>query len=234
MSHTDLPQEPYWDGPLSHPFYSKVVKRGLDFLLALLLLIPGLIIMAPLALWVKLDSEGPVFYRAVRGGYHNQPFRIFKFRSMVVDADKTGGCTAKNDDRVTRAGRIMRRLKMDELPQLFNIIRGDMSFVGPRPELLLYTEQYTEEQQCIMWVRPGITDRSSIVYIAQDEIVGEEDPVGNFERLILPEKNRLRVEYARNQSFPLDAQLFWETIRGVFHKAEDMQKEKREKRENGQ
>ena len=225
MSRNELPKEPYWDGPLSHPFYSKVVKRILDLLLALILLAPGLVLMIPLALWVKLDSPGPVFYRAVRGGYHNQPFRIFKFRSMVVGADRTGGCTAKNDDRVTRAGRIMRRLKMDELPQLFNIIRGDMSFVGPRPELLLYTEQYTEEQQCIMWVRPGITDRSSIVYIAQDEIVGEEDPVSNFERLILPEKNRLRVEYARTQSFRLDAQLFLETIKGVFHKAEVMAKE---------
>ena len=225
MSRNELPKEPYWDGPLSHPFYSKVVKRILDLLLALILLVPGLVLMIPLALWVKLDSPGPVFYRAVRGGYHNHPFRIFKFRSMVVGADRTGGCTAKNDDRVTRAGRIMRRLKMDELPQLFNIIRGDMSFVGPRPELLLYTEQYTEEQQCIMWVRPGITDRSSIVYIAQDEIVGEEDPVSNFERLILPEKNRLRVEYARTQSFRLDAQLFLETIKGVFHKAEVMAKE---------
>ena len=127
MNRNELPKEPYWDGPLSHPFYSKVVKRILDLLLALILLIPGLILMIPLAVWVKLDSPGPVFYRAVRGGYHNQPFRIFKFRSMVVDADKTGGCTAKNDDRVTRAGRIMRRLKMDELPQLFNIIKGDMS-----------------------------------------------------------------------------------------------------------
>ena len=225
MGKNELPKEPYWDGPLSHPFYSKVVKRILDFLLALILLVPALIVMIPLAIGVKLDSKGPVFYRAVRGGYHNQPFRIFKFRSMVVDADKTGGCTAKNDDRVTRAGRVMRRLKLDELPQLFNILKGDMSFVGPRPELLLYTEQYTEEQQCIMWVRPGSTDRSSIGYIAQDEIVGEEDPVGNFERLILPEKNRLRVEYARNQSFKLDAQLFWETIIGVFKKADDMRKE---------
>ena len=137
---------------------------------------------------------------------------------MVVDADKTGGCTAKNDARVTRAGRVMRKLKMDELPQLFNIIKGEMSFVGPRPELLLYTTQYTEEQQCIMWVRPGVTDRSSIVYIAQDEIVGEEDPVANFERLILPEKNRLRVEYAKTQCFGTDAQLMLETIAGVFKK----------------
>ncbi len=220
MSKKDLPKLPYLDGPLSHPFYSRVVKRMIDFVLALVLLIPALILMIPLAVWVKLDSPGPVIYKAVRGGYHNQPFYIFKFRSMVVGADKTGGTTAKNDERVTRAGRIMRKLKMDELPQLFNILRGDMSFVGPRPELLLYTNQYTEEQQCIMWVRPGITDRSSIEYIAQDEIVGEEDPVGNFERLILPRKNQLRVEYARNQSFPLDWQLFWETIGGVFRKAE--------------
>ena len=216
----DLPVLPYLDGPLSHPFYSKVVKRAIDLLLALVLLIPGLALMIPLAIWVKLDSPGPVLYRAVRGGYHNQPFYICKFRSMVVGADKTGGTTAKNDDRVTRAGRVMRKLKLDELPQLFNILKGDMSFVGPRPELLLYTNQYTEEQQCIMWVRPGVTDRSSIVYISQDEIVGEEDPVGNFERLVLPRKNQLRVEYARSQSFPLDCQLFWETIAGVFRKAE--------------
>ena len=227
MGKKDLPEMPWWEGPLSHPFYSKVVKRGLDLLLAVILLIPGLILMIPLAVWVKMDSEGPVLYKAVRGGYHNQPFMIYKFRSMVVDADKTGGCTAKNDARVTRAGRVMRRLKLDELPQLFNIIKGEMSFVGPRPELLLYTTQYTEEQQCIMWVRPGVTDRSSIVYIAQDEIVGEEDPVANFERLILPEKNRLRVEYAKTQSFPLDLRLMLETIKGVFVKAENMAKEKK-------
>ena len=226
MSKNGLPEMPYWDGPLSHPFYSKVVKRALDLVLALVLLVPGLVLMVLLGLWVKLDSPGPVFYRAVRGGYHNQPFRIFKFRSMVVDADKTGGCTAKNDNRVTRAGRVMRRLKLDELPQLFNILKGDMSFVGPRPELLLYTEQYTEEQQCIMWVRPGVTDRSSIVYISQDEIVGEEDPVANFEKLILPEKNRLRVEYAKSQSFLLDCRLMLETVKGVFGKAEAMAKEK--------
>ena len=226
MSRQPVPELPRWDGPLSHPFYSKVVKRALDFLLALILLIPGCILMLPLAIWVKLDSPGPVFYRALRGGYHNKPFYIMKFRSMVVDADKTGGCTALNDSRVTRAGKVMRRLKLDELPQLFNIIKGDMSFVGPRPELLLYTTQYTPEQECILWVRPGITDRSSIVYIAQDELVGEENPVENFEKYILPEKNRLRVEYAKSQCFTLDMQLFFETIGGVFGKARKMAGEK--------
>ena len=226
MSRQPVPELPRWDGPLSHPFYSKVVKWALDFLLALMLLIPGCILMLPLAVWVKLDSPGPVFYRALRGGYHNKPFYIMKFRSMVVDADKTGGCTALNDSRVTRAGKVMRRLKLDELPQLFNIIKGDMSFVGPRPELLLYTTQYTPEQECILWVRPGITDRSSIVYIAQDELVGEENPVENFEKYILPEKNRLRVEYAKSQCFTLDMQLFFETIGGVFGKAKKMAGEK--------
>ena len=221
-------QLPRWDGPLSHPFYSKVVKRILDFSLALVMLIPCSFLMIPIAIAVKLDSPGTVFYRAPRGGYHNKTFYILKFRTMVTGADKTGGTTALNDSRVTRAGKVMRRLKLDELPQLFNILKGDMSFVGPRPELLLYTEQYTEEQQCILWVRPGVTDRSSIVYIAQDEIVGEEDPVANFEKLILPEKNRLRVEYAKTQSFPLDCRLMLETIKGVFGKAEDMAKERRQ------
>ena len=224
MTDRELPR---WDGPLSHPFYSHVVKRVLDFLMALVLLIPGIVVMLPLALWVKLDSPGPVLYRAPRGGYHNKTFMIMKFRSMVVDADKSGGTTALNDSRVTRAGRVMRRLKLDELPQLFNILKGEMSFVGPRPELLLYTMQYTKEQECILWVRPGVTDRSSIVYIAQDEILGTENPVENYEKYILPEKNRLRVEYALNQSFPLDARLFLETIGGVFGKAKKMRDEHR-------
>ena len=222
-----LPVLPEWKGPLSHPFYSHVVKRALDFLLALVLLLPGLLLMIPLAGWGKLDSKGPELYRAVRGGYHNKPFYILKFRSMVVDADKQGGTTALNDSRVTRAGRVMRRLKLDELPQLFNILKGEMSFVGPRPELLLYTQQYTKDQECILWVRPGITDRSSIVYIAQDELVGEDDPVANFEKYILPEKNRLRVEYALHQSFLLDAGLFFETIGGVLGKAKKMADEKK-------
>ena len=224
---------PRWDGPLSHPFYSHVVKRVIDFTLALILLVPGLVLMGPLALCVKLDSPGPVLYKAPRGGYHNKTFLIYKFRSMVVDADKSGGTTALNDSRVTRAGRVMRRFKLDELPQLFNILKGEMSFVGPRPELLLYTMQYTKEQECILWVRPGVTDRSSIVFIAQDELLGTENPVENYERYILPEKNRLRVEYALNQSFPLDARLFWETLAGVFGKAKNAAQEQKEHRHGG-
>ena len=228
MQKNELPVLPRWDGPLSHPFYSKVIKRAIDFLLALILLIPGLVLMVPLAVWVKLDSPGPVIYKAPRGGYHNRTFTIYKFRAMVVDADKSGGTTALNDSRVTRAGRLMRKLKLDELPQLINILKGDMSFVGPRPELLLYTMQYTKEEECILWVRPGVTDRSSIIYIAQDELVGETDPVEHYEKYILPNKNRLRVEYAKNQSFSLDCELFFETLAGVFRKAKTAAEEHRE------
>lgn len=215
----NLPELPRWEGPLSHPFYSLVLKRALDFLLALVLLVPGLVLMLPTALAVKLDSPGPVLYRAPRGGYKNKTFMIFKFRTMVSGADRTGGTTALNDSRVTRVGRILRKTKLDEIPQLINILKGEMSFIGPRPELLLYTMQYTKDQECILWVRPGISDESSLVYISQDELVGEDDPVGNYEKYILPKKNDLRVQYALNQSFSLDARLFLRTITGVFQKA---------------
>ena len=223
--HPALPDLPEWKGPLPHPFYSHVVKRAMDFLLALLLLPLGLILMLPIALAVRLDSPGPVFYRAPRGGYRNKPFMIFKFRTMVKDADKTGGTTALNDARVTRVGRILRKTKLDEIPQLLNILKGEMSFIGPRPELLRYTTRYTREQECILWVRPGISDESSLVYISQDELVGTENPVENFEKYILDNKNALRVKYALNQSFALDAKLFASTLAGVFKKVHRVVKE---------
>lgn len=216
------PQEtgalPRWEGKLSHPVYSLYVKRALDVALALTLLGPCLVVMAPIALAVKLTSPGPVFYRAPRGGYHNKTFTILKFRTMVVGADQFASTTAFNDPRVTKVGRVLRRSKLDELPQLFNILKGDMSFVGPRPELLRYTTRYTKEEQCILWVRPGITDPSSIRLISLDELVGHDDPVGNYESKILGQKNRMRVEYAQSQSFPLDARVFLQTLKTVLKK----------------
>lgn len=209
---------PRWDGPLAHPFYSKVVKRAMDFVLALILLIPCLVVMIPVALAVKLTSKGPVLYTAPRGGYHNRTFNILKFRTMVVGADRFSSTTALNDPRVTPVGRILRWSKLDELPQLFNILRGEMSFIGPRPELLRYTSQYTPEQQCILWVRPGISDPSSLKLISLDELVGHDDPEGSYETRILGEKNRMRVEYAQNQSFALDARVFGQTLKCVLQK----------------
>lgn len=209
---------PRWDGPLSHPFYSKVVKRILDLTVALVALPPCLVLMLPVALMVKITSEGPVFYRAPRGGYHNKTFRIFKFRTMVVGADRFSSTTALNDPRVTKVGAFLRKTKLDELPQLFNIIKGDMSFIGPRPELLTYTTRYTPEEQCILWVRPGITDPSSIKLISLDQAVGEEDPEGTYEREILSVKNQMRVEYAKTQCFHKDVSIFFSTFRALFNK----------------
>ena len=209
---------PRWDGPLSHPIYSRVVKRVLDFVLALVLLIPCLVVMIPIAIAVKLTSEGPVFYTAPRGGYHNKPFSILKFRTMVVGADKGSSTTAYNDPRVTKVGRILRKSKLDELPQLFNILRGEMSFIGPRPEVLYYTKQYREDQQCILWVRPGISDPSSIKLISLDKAVGHDDPEGTYEREILGEKNRMRVQYATTQCFTGDFKIFFATFGALFRK----------------
>ena len=211
-------QLPRWDGPLTHPFYSKVLKRCLDFALAVVFLLPCLAVMLPIAIAVKCTSEGPVFYRALRGGYHNRPFSILKFRTMVMGADQYASTTALDDPRVTRVGRVLRRSKLDELPQLFNILKGEMSFIGPRPELLRYTMRYTPQEQCILWVRPGISDPSSIRLINLDELVGHDDPEGCYETKILAEKNRMRVAYARSQSFGLDAKVFWDTLLCVLKK----------------
>ena len=121
---------PRWDGPLSHPFYSKVLKRALDFVMALIMLLPCLLVMLPIAVAVKCTSRGPIFYSALRGGYHNRAFNILKFRTMIVGADKYSSTTAFNDPRVTRVGRVLRRSKLDELPQLFiGFIHGRLSFL---------------------------------------------------------------------------------------------------------
>ena len=168
--------------------------------------------MLPIALLVKTTTEGPVFYSALRGGYHNKAFNILKFRTMVIGADKYSSTTAFNDPRVTPVGRVLRRTKLDELPQLFNILKGEMSFVGPRPELLYYTTRYDKSQECILWVRPGVTDPSSIKLISLDEAVGHDDPEGTYERVILQEKNRMRVAYARNQCFSIDFIVFFKTL----------------------
>ena len=209
---------PFWDGKLTHPLYSKVIKRGIDLLLAVILLVPCGLVMLPLAALVKRSSPGPVFYRAERGGYHNRPFRIFKFRTMVVGADRGSGTTALDDPRVTKIGKVLRRTKLDELPQLFNILAGQMAFIGPRPELLKYTDRYDESEQCILWVRPGISDPCSVKLIALDEKVGHDDPEGTYEREVLGEKNRMRVAYARSQSFTGDARCFFGTVGGVLQK----------------
>lgn len=197
---------------ISH-FYNDVIKRTFDCITALILFVIISPVIVVTIILIRIDSNGPVFYRALRGGYHDIPFKIYKFRSMVINADKIGGpTTGLNDKRITKIGMFLRKTKLDETPQLINIIKGEMSFIGPRPEVLQYTELYNEQEKNILEVRPGITDISSLKFISLDEAVGEENADENYEKYILGHKNELRLKYVKEQSFILDAKLFIKTV----------------------
>ena len=200
--------------------YNRYIKRVIDLLIALVAFVPFAPVCLVISIIIVVDNGFPVFYRAERGGYNGKTFKIFKFRSMVKNADKIGGgTTALNDSRITRVGAFLRKTKLDEIPQLFNLLNGTMSIVGPRPELLRYTEQYEGEEKDILKVRPGITDYSSIEFINLDEIVGGENADEMYEKYVLKRKNELRVQYAHTVSFRTDVKLFWLTISRTIHKA---------------
>jgi lipopolysaccharide/colanic/teichoic acid biosynthesis glycosyltransferase len=190
-----------------------LLKRAFDVVVALV----GLVLMLPLfialGLLIKLGTKGPIFYRGVRMGRFGIPFRIFKFRTMVSNAEQLGGgSTAKDDPRVTRIGRFLRKYKIDELPQVLNVLRGDMSIVGPRPELVEYTRLYVGEEELILTVRPGITDYASLEFIRLGELLGNEEPDRIYEEKIRPVKNALRVKYVKEQNFGTDLKIIGRTI----------------------
>lgn len=200
--------------------YNRCIKPIIGFVLALILLLILWPVYLVIALLVAIESGFPVIYSPQRGGYRNNPFRIYKFRSMVKNADKIGGgTTALNDPRITKVGNFLRKTKLDEIPQLFNILRGTMSFIGPRPELLRYVEQYEGEEKLILEVRPGITDFSSIEFINLDEVVGAGNADEMYEKYVLKKKNQLRIKYAKEVSFTTDCKLFMSTVWGVVKKA---------------
>lgn len=200
--------------------YNKVFKRIIDFTLALIIAVLLAPVYLVLSIIIVAETGFPVFYRAPRGGYKNKSFRIFKFRSMVKDADKIGGgTTSLNDSRITKVGAFLRKTKLDEIPQLFNIINGSMSFIGPRPELLRYTDAYDEKEKYILKVRPGITDYSSLKFINLDEVVGAENADEMYEKYVLKTKNNLRLMYVSKVSFGTDMYLFFATIGNVVKKA---------------
>ena len=193
--------------------YDRYIKRPMDLALAAGLFLTLLPLFVGIALLVKVSSPGPCLYRGVRGARGGGSFRIFKFRSMVVNAERVGGgTTALDDPRITRMGGFLRKTKLDETPQLLNIILGDMSFIGPRPELLQYTRAYQGAERLILRVRPGITDASSLMFISLDEVVGGGNADENYERLVLRRKNLLRLGYVLFQSPWLDARLFGLTV----------------------
>ena len=190
-----------------------IIKRAFDLVVASI----GLILVSPLflglAVWIKLDSPGPIFYRATRTGRYGVPFRMFKFRTMVPNADKIGGqSTGRDDPRVTRAGRILRAYKLDEIPQLINVIRGEMSLVGPRPEVPQYTALYKGDERAILAVRPGITEPASLEFANLAEILGSENPDAVYEETVMPKKNALRLQYVQERSFFGDLKILLRTL----------------------
>lgn len=178
----------------------------------------GLLVLSPIlilvAIWIKLDSKGPVFFRQVRVGRYNKDFRIYKFRSMRVGSDKGSQVTiGGRDPRVTRSGYFIRKSKIDELPQLINVFLGDMSVVGPRPEVRHYVNYWTQEQLHVLDVRPGITDPASIKFRNENELLEKaDDPEKFYIEVIMQEKINLYLEYVKNASFWYDIQLIFQTF----------------------
>ena len=178
----------------------------------------GLIILSPLflvvAVWVTLDSPGPVFYKQIRVGRNNKDFFLYKFRSMRVGSDKKGLITiGGHDPRVTRSGYYIRKYKLDEFPQLINVFKGDMSLVGPRPEVRKYVDLYTPEQMHVLDVRPGITDLASIRYRNENELLEHaSDPEQYYRDVVMQDKLRINLEYVRNHSFLGDIRLIFNTF----------------------
>jgi len=190
------------------------MKRVFDIVVAFLglsLLLPLLLLVAFL---IKLDSPGPIFFKQERMGKGFRPFLIYKFRTMVQDAPGKGGSiTVGADSRITRLGRILRKTKIDELPQLFNILRGEMSFVGPRPEVPQYVELFRRDYEEILNVLPGITDLASLKYRDEAEVLRHaENPEEEYVRHVLPEKIRLAKEYLRRSSLFFDLTLIFKTL----------------------
>lgn len=206
------------------PAYDGIYNRHLKRLIGMVISGLSLLVIWPLYLIISLaiilEDGFPVFYRAERGGYKGKSFKICKFRSMIKNADKVGGgTTALHDPRITKVGNVLRKTKLDEIPQIAQVFLGQMCLIGPRPELLKYYQAYSGEEKDIMQVRPGITDFSSIEFINLDEIVGGENADEIYEKQVLKQKNALRVKYAHSVSFKTDIYILFATLGAVFNKA---------------
>ncbi|GLI52419.1 sugar transferase [Thermodesulfovibrio yellowstonii] len=198
--------------------YKKYGKRLIDFLLSFI----GLIFLSPLfiivAILIKLDDGGSIFFRQIRVGQNGKLFKIYKFRTMIENAEKLGfQVTRKDDPRITRLGRVLRKYKIDELPQLINVLRGEMSLVGPRPEVPKYVEIYKEEYEKILKIKPGITDYAAIEYIDEENVLkAADDSEKIYIEKILPEKIRFYQKYINDMSFFTDMKLIIKTLSGII------------------
>ena len=198
-----------------------MVKRLFDIIFSII----GLIFLSPFlllfAIWIKLNSPGPVFYRGVRAGKNFRPFGIYKFRSMVVNAEKIGGPSTPGDDtRVTKSGKFLRRFKLDELPQLINVVKGEMSLVGPRPEVMGYAKLYTGEEKIVYSVKPGMNDYASLWNIDEGAVLAGAKTTEEAERKYLeeirPEKVRLQMKYVKEMSMWTDIKIILRTLKSII------------------
>ncbi len=193
------------------------MKTIFDTVVALLVLIIISPIFILIFIIIKITSTGDIFYKGTRTGKNNIDFRIYKFRTMVQDAENIGGySTALNDYRLTKIGRFLRKYKLDELPQFINVVKGDMSLVGPRPQVKYYTNQYLGELNLILSVKPGLTDLATLYFFDMDEVLGDKDVDEKYANEIEPIKNILRLRYVKEKNFLLDFRVLIETAFGII------------------
>ena len=208
---------PYYD-TLSHRTGSLIVKRCFDIVLALLLTVICLPFMLIIAVWIKCDSKGSVFFLQKRITKYGRPFLIIKFRTMVTNAEQQGTqVTVQNDSRVTRAGKFLRKCRLDELPQLFNVLKGDMTFVGTRPEVPKYVNSYTDEMYATLLMPAGITSLASIKFKDEEKLLnGAADTDEVYLHTVLPQKMRYNLEYIDRFNFFYDIKLMFMTFFAVL------------------
>lgn len=197
-----------------------IIKRIFDLIassFAIIIFSPVLIIVS---LSIKLYDSGPVFYRAPRTGKNNVPFKMFKFRSMVLNADKIGAAsTTLSDPRITPMGRFLRKHKLDEIPQLFNVLLGQMSIIGPRPEIKKFTDLFNEQEKMILSVKPGISDYASVKFSDEGKILeGSDDPDKAYFELIRPKKIELQLQYVKEKSLATDLKIIFLTLAAIIKK----------------
>lgn len=196
------------------------MKRAFDVAVSSAGLVMTLPIMIAAAIAIKLDSRGPVLYRGVRVGRNGRPFQILKLRTMQIDADRVGpAITTGRDPRLTSAGRLLRRLKIDELPQLMNVLKGEMSLVGPRPEHPDYVAQYSQVQRRVLDVRPGLTGPSTVAYVDEESLLEGADPERDYLTRVMPDKLSIDLRYMEGRTFSSDLWILMRTVAAVAGRA---------------
>jgi lipopolysaccharide/colanic/teichoic acid biosynthesis glycosyltransferase len=194
-----------------------MLKRAFDIIFALIFLILLIPLFLIIAIFISIDSRGSIFFKQTRVGKNGKKFTLYKFRSMYNFKSNNMLITVNNDERITRVGKFIRKTKLDELPQLFNILKGDMSFVGPRPEVPKYVELYTPQQRKVLTVRPGLTDYASLKFINESELLTYADnPEEYYIKVIMPKKIEYSLEYIKKQNFYTDIVILLKTFLKLF------------------